>query len=156
MDRRRLLAVAAALGFLGGNLASAGTVNINPSKDNTLYEYDPDVGDRSNALGLHFFAGETALSQARRGVLAFDIAGNIPPGSAITAVSLSLNMSKTPTNSAYVMELHKLLADWGGERPSRLAQKAREHQLRLMMQHGDTVSSMQFFGARKAEIFLRQ
>ena len=83
MDRERLfaLAVVAALGFLGGSLASAGTVNINPSKDNTLYEYDPDVGDRSNALGLHFFAGETALSQARRGVLAFDIAGNIPPGS---------------------------------------------------------------------------
>ena len=115
MNRRRLLAlaVAAALGSLGGSLASAGTVNINPSKDNTLYEYDPDVGDRSNALGLHFFAGETALSQARRGVLAFDIAGNIPPGSTITAISLSLNMSKTPTNSAYVMELHKLLADWG-------------------------------------------
>ena len=115
MDRETLfaLAVVAALSFLGGSLASAGTVNINPSKDNTLYEYDPDVGDRSNALGLHFFAGETALSQARRGVLAFDIAGNIPPGSAITAVSLSLNMSKTPTNSAYVMELHKLLADWG-------------------------------------------
>ena len=48
MNRRRLLAfaVAAALGSLGGSLASAGTVNINPSKDNTLYEYDPDVGDR--------------------------------------------------------------------------------------------------------------
>src|ERR1043166_8468758 len=99
MGHRRLLtlAVATALGFLGGNLASAGTVNINPSKDNTLYEYNPDDGDRSNALGMHFFAGETALSQARRGVIAFDIANNIPPGATITAVSLSLNMSKTPT-----------------------------------------------------------
>ena len=48
MDRERLfaLAVAAALGFLGGSLASAGTVNINPSKDNTLYEYDPVDGDQ--------------------------------------------------------------------------------------------------------------
>ena len=49
MNRRRLLvtqSVAAALGSLGGSLASAGTVNINPSKDNTLYEYDPVVGDR--------------------------------------------------------------------------------------------------------------
>ena len=71
------------------------------------------LGTDSNALGFHFFAGETALSELRRGVLAFDIAGNIPPGSTITAVSLSLNMSRTPTNSAYVMELHKLLADWG-------------------------------------------
>ena len=31
----------------------------------------------------------------------------------ITAASLSLNMSRTPTNTAYVVELHKLLADWG-------------------------------------------
>lgn len=158
MDRRRLLTlvVATALASLGGSLASAGTVNINPSKDNTLYEYDPDIGDLSNALGMHFFAGKTAMNVLRRGALAFDIAGNIPPGSTITAVSLSANVSRTPTNTAYAMELHALLADWGKERPSRLAQKAREHQLRLMMQHGDTVFSIQFFGARKAEIFLRQ
>jgi hypothetical protein len=62
---------------------------------------------------LHFFAGETAMNELRRGVLAFDIAGNIPPASTITAVSLSVNMSRTPTNTAYVIELHKLLADWG-------------------------------------------
>ena len=115
MDRRRLLtlAVATALVSLGGSLASAGTVNINPSKDNTLYEYDPDIGDLSNALGIHFFAGKTAMNALRRGVLAFDIAGNIPPGSTITAASLSANMSRTPTNTAFVLELHKLLADWG-------------------------------------------
>jgi cell division septation protein DedD len=115
MDRERLFAlvVAAALSSLGGSLASAGTVNINPSKDNTLYEYDPLDGDKSNALGFHFFAGETGMNELRRGVLAFDIAGNIPPGSTITAVSLSLNMSRTPTNTAYSLELHKLLADWG-------------------------------------------
>jgi hypothetical protein len=115
MDRKRLcaLVVAAALGYLGGSLASAGTVNINPSKDNTLYEYDPLDGDKSNALGFHFFAGETGMNELRRGVLAFDIAGNIPQGSTITAVSLSLNMSRTPTNTAYSLELHKLLADWG-------------------------------------------
>ena len=115
MNRRRLLALAvvAALGALAGSLASAGTININPSKDNTLYEYDPLDGDKSNALGFHFFAGETGMNELRRGVLAFDIAGNVPSGSTITAVSLSVNMSRTPTNTAYVMELRKLLADWG-------------------------------------------
>jgi len=115
MDRKRLfaLAVVAALSSLGGSLASAGIVNINPSKDNTLYEYDPLDVDRSNALGFHFFAGETGMNELRRGVLAFDIAGNVPSGSTITAVSLSVNMSRTPTNTAYVMELHRLLADWG-------------------------------------------
>ena len=117
MDRKKLftLAIAATLGALAGSLAraGAGTVNINPSKDNTLYEYDPLDGDKSNALGLHFFAGETGMKELRRGVLAFDIAGNIPPGSTITAVSLSLNMSRAPTTNVYAMELHKLLADWG-------------------------------------------
>jgi hypothetical protein len=115
MDRKRLfaIAVAAALGSLEADLVNAGIVNINPSKDNTLYEYDPLDGDRSNALGFHFFAGETGMNELRRGVLAFDIAGNIPIGSTITAVSLSINMSRTPTNTAYVVELHRLLADWG-------------------------------------------
>jgi hypothetical protein len=115
MNRRRLLAlaVAAALGALAGSLASAGTININPSKDNTLYEYDPVDGDHSNALGFHFFAGETGMNELRRGVLAFDISNNLPFGAVITAASLSVNMSRTPTNTAYVMELHKLLADWG-------------------------------------------
>jgi hypothetical protein len=115
MDRKRLfaLAVAAALGTLEADLVNAGIVNINPSKDNTLYEYDPLDGDRSNALGFHFFAGETGMNELRRGVLAFDIAGNVPSGSTITAVSFSVNLSRTPTNTAYVVELHRLLADWG-------------------------------------------
>ena len=115
MNRKRLFAlvVAAALGYLGGSLASAGTVNINPSKDNTLYQYDPADGDTSNALGLHFFAGETAMGELRRGVLAFDIAGHIPAGSTILAVTLSLNMSRTALDDPRTIELHKLLADWG-------------------------------------------
>jgi hypothetical protein len=115
MDRKTLfaLAIAAALGALGGSSVSAGTVNLNPSKDNTLYEYDPLDGDKSNALGLHFFAGETGMKELRRGVLAFDIANNIPAGAMITAASLSLNMSRAPTTNPYAMELHKLLADWG-------------------------------------------
>jgi hypothetical protein len=115
MHRKGLLAlaIAATLSVIGGSLAIAGTVNINPSKDNTLYEYDPVDGDKSNALGFHFFAGETGMNELRRGVLAFDIANNIPPGAVITAASLSVNMSRTPTNTAYVVGLHKLLADWG-------------------------------------------
>jgi hypothetical protein len=87
-------------------------ISINPTKDNTLYEYNPSEGDLSNGAGFHFFAGENAMSEIRRGVLAFDIAGSIPAGSTITAVSLTLNMSMTPAGLETV-ELHKLLADWG-------------------------------------------
>src|ERR1700745_2966534 len=89
------VALAGALAGIVASSASAAMISINPSKDNTLYEYNSSEGDLSNALGFHFFAGETAKSEIRRGVLAFDIAGNVPPGSIITGVSLSLNMSMT-------------------------------------------------------------
>ena len=106
------LILTTALGWAAASSASAAMISIMPSKDNTLYQYVPADGDLSNGAGFHFFAGETAVGLFRRGVLAFDIAGNIPPGSTITSVSLSLNMSMTPTG-AVTVELHKLLADWG-------------------------------------------
>src|SRR6266566_3200450 len=107
------LMLTAALTFVGSGLASAAIINIFPSKDNTLYEFDPAEGDVSNALGTHFFTGETNMGELRRGVLAFNIAGIIPPGSTITGVSLSMNMSRTLSDTARIVELHKLLADWG-------------------------------------------
>ncbi len=69
----------------------AATISIMPSKDNTLYEYDPAEGDHSNGAGFHFFAGENGMGELRRGVLAFDISGIIPAGSTITAVSLTMS-----------------------------------------------------------------
>src|SRR5581483_5542425 len=108
-----LLVVVTGLVGLGPSSAIAQLANINPSKDNTLYEFVPADGDRSNALGQHFFAGETSQGEVRRGVLAFDIAGNVPPGSTILGVTLGLNMSRTGLDTARTIELHKLLADWG-------------------------------------------
>jgi hypothetical protein len=107
------LVIATVLGGIAPRLAIADIININPIKDNTLYEFDPAEGDHSNALGNHFFAGETAMGELRRGVLAFDIAGNIPRGSVILGVTLSLNMSRTGLDTLRTIELHKLLADWG-------------------------------------------
>ena len=106
------LILSAALGCTAATLTTAATISIMPSKDNTLYEYDPAEGDHSNGAGFHFFAGENGMGELRRGVLAFDIAGSVPPGSTITAVSLTMNMSMTPAG-ALTVELHKLLADWG-------------------------------------------
>jgi len=136
------LILTTALGFIAGS-ANAAIINITPSKDNTLYEYDPADGDTSNALGFHFFAGKTAMGELRRGVLAFDIAGSIPAGSTITGVTLSMNMSRAPITVAYPVELHKLLADWG----EGTSQASGE------MQHGGTASSTRFFGLTKAATF---
>ena len=112
---KNLLAVIliSALDYAGITATNAAISVINPSKDNTLYEYDPAEGDHSNGAGFHFFAGKTGMGELRRGVLAFDIVGSIPTGSTITGVSLSMNMSRAPISVAYPVELHKLLADWG-------------------------------------------
>ena len=106
------LLATALLGYVP-SLAIADIININPIKDNTLYQFVPADGDLSNALGNHFFAGETGMGELRRGVLAFDIAGNIPAGSTILGVTLSLNMSRTGLDDARNVELHKMLASWG-------------------------------------------
>src|SRR5438445_13576377 len=88
----RALTLAGVLGGIGLSLASAATIDINPVKDNTLYEYVPGDGDCSNALDNHFFAGGTAVGEMRLYRLAFEIAVNIAAGSTVTGGSVHLNM----------------------------------------------------------------
>ena len=88
----------------------AGTVDIGPSKDNTLYE--SGTGSLSNGAGDHIFVGKTRGGEIRRGVIAFDIAGAVPSGSTIESVTLKLHMSRTSSGSETV-GLRRLLADWG-------------------------------------------
>jgi hypothetical protein len=87
-------------------------VTINASKDNTLYE--DAAGALSNGAGEFFFVGRTnqGSGSIRRGLIAFNIAGNIPPGATITSVTLRLNMSKT-NSGATTVNLHRATADWG-------------------------------------------
>lgn len=87
--------------------------NLNPSKDNTLYE--DLTGSLSNGAGAQFFAGKTganAQQKLRRGLIAFDIAGNIPASSVIDSVKLKLTMSQT-VSGPQTIQLHRVLADWG-------------------------------------------
>jgi hypothetical protein len=153
---RTLLALilTTALGWTAASSARAAIINILPSKDNTLYEFDPAEGDHSNALGNHFFTGVTAMSELRRGVLAFDIAASIPPGSTITGVSLSMNMSRGFNDTPRTVELHKLLAAWGKEPLTHMEKKATGRRLPPMMPHGGTVSLIPSFGPCKAATFL--
>ena len=68
------------------------------------------------------------MGELRRGVLAFDIAGTIPAGSTVTAVSLTMNMSMTPAGTLTV-ELHELLAVRAKEPPKRPWGKVTERRL---------------------------
>ena len=86
------------------------SVSIGASKDNTLFE--SASGSLSNGAGSNLFVGRTNAGNIRRGVIAFDVAGNVPTCSMINSVTLTLDMSMT-SSGAQAIELHKLLADWG-------------------------------------------
>jgi plastocyanin len=89
------------------------TIVLGASKDNTLYQ--STVGDISNGAGDSLFAGLVGPrggSAIRRGLLAFDIADNIPAGSTINSVTLTLNMLQS-TAGAETVQLRDVLADWG-------------------------------------------
>ena len=93
--------------FFGTTAARATIIELGSLKDNTLYD---DGG--SNGAGKHFFSGVTAQSDIRRGLIAFDVGGTIPPDSTINSVALTLNMSRTQAGAEDV-ELRRVLAEWG-------------------------------------------
>lgn len=90
----------------------ADEVVLNTGKDNTLYE--SATGSVSNGAGEHLFAGTTGTGQVRRGLIVFDIAGNIPAESTINGVTLTLYMSRSQLlGGAHTVSLYAALADWG-------------------------------------------
>jgi spore coat protein A len=100
----------------------ADTVNLQPIKDNTLFEpiKKDNYEDRSNGAGIWMFTGRTKDAEnlsgqiaVRRAVLAFDIAGNIPAGSIINSVTLNLSCTRSKGNTNHNVSLHELLSDWG-------------------------------------------
>lgn len=104
--------ITAGLAFVAS--AGAATVTLTTSKDNTLYE--SATGALSNGAGAHFFAGRTGTNSGgkiRRGVIAFDVAANVPPGSTITNVVLTLRASRAAQNTGETVVLRRLLANWG-------------------------------------------
>ena len=61
---------------------------------------------------MHLFVGNTNSGNTRRALLRFDVAGAVPPGATVTAVSLRMRMSKT-RGGGVTVTLHRVLADWG-------------------------------------------
>ena len=109
----KLILLLALVALIVPNKSKGAQISLAPSKDNTLYE-NVD-GSLSNGAGIYLFAGQTAASanNLRRAVMAFDIAGNIPAGSTINSVTLTLDMNKSREAGAETFDLHRLLSDWG-------------------------------------------
>jgi len=103
-------AAAALVALVLPSRIKADSVTLEPSKDNTLYE--DRTGMLSNGAGTEFFVGSTSQDLIRRGLLAFDVAAQIPPGATVHMVQLKLSMDRTMSGPQTV-KLHRVLADWG-------------------------------------------
>ena len=92
---------------------SGESVQLMPSKDNTLYENA--TGSISNGAGTTIYAGKTGQNNSyllRRSVLAFDLAA-VPAGSTVTDASLKVQVTKTNGALAETFTLNPLIAAWG-------------------------------------------
>ena len=89
---------------------SAGTVFIEASQDNTLYETDD--GSLSNGKGSSIFVGRTNTPELRRGLIAFKNLSAIPPGATIESVKLHLRLTRE-SSAPTMIQVFRLTSDWG-------------------------------------------
>ena len=82
-------------------LLSAVTVQIAASKDNTIYQSNPDA---SNGSGEFILAGDAA-----RGLVQFDV--GVPSGS--TVIDAVLTLHSTGSGGGAAVSVHKVTTPWG-------------------------------------------
>jgi hypothetical protein len=91
--------------------ALAATVTLTPSKDNTIY--GNGSASLSNGAGRFLFAGSSGDDRVLRGLVAFNLNGQIPAGATINAVTLTLAINTPLPANANTVRLHRVLAEWG-------------------------------------------
>ena len=89
--------------------ARADQLTFSADRDNTLFS---DDGTLSNGQGSYLFAGLTLQPAERRLLLRFDVSA-IPAGSTIDAVTLTLHCSRVQSDTAAMVGMHRVSADWG-------------------------------------------
>jgi hypothetical protein len=109
MNLTRLTTIALAVLLLPA-VAHSKSVTIPAAKDNTIFENAPN-NSAGGAAGI--FAGTNNAPSKRRGLLAFDIAANVPPGATITGAQLRMHLGLSPNTNNQTIGLHRLMADWG-------------------------------------------
>jgi len=86
------------------------SVTLAPVADNTMFQ---DQTSHADGAGPTIFSGETLRGLgARRALINFDVAGNIPAGAHIDSVTLQLHVFKD-RSAAHDFGLYRLTASWG-------------------------------------------
>jgi hypothetical protein len=86
------------------------TAAISASRDNTIFE-DRPANSAGGVAGI--FSGTNNVPSKRRGLIAFDIAANVPAGSTIIGVEMSMYLANQPNTNYQTIGLHRLNLDWG-------------------------------------------
>ena len=90
----------------------AQTLYLTPSADTALLETFP-----SNNFGgqLYLNAGTTQNFTKNRGLLKFDVAGQLPRNAKVTSARLTLEVTRSPSDDDHpsTFELRRVLRDWG-------------------------------------------
>ncbi|MCC6678690.1 MAG: DNRLRE domain-containing protein [Phycisphaerales bacterium] len=112
------------LALAAGAPLRADVVVLGPAKDNTIWE--DATGMTANGAGQHLFCGRSGIRggppRIRRALIQFDVAGAIPAGSTITAVTVTMNMSKSIA-FAQTCTLTRINRDWGEGASDALAEE---------------------------------
>jgi hypothetical protein len=109
--KRALLATTMAVVLSSSVTARADQAVLESVRDTTIYENAN--GSLSNGSGNRFFSGRKMnFGIIDRGLVRFEVAGNIPCGATILSIELQLNMTNSNAPIAEV-SLHRVLADWG-------------------------------------------
>jgi len=109
----------ALLALLAAGVAHGESVSLTPIADNTIFQGsigggNPDnFEDNSCGAGTSVYSGYTNDSFARRALLKFDIAANVPAGATITSVTLTMVVTRSRDTQNSTMTLRPLTRNWG-------------------------------------------
>lgn len=91
--------------------AVAWSVDLTPSKDNTIFQNNATLS-AGGQIGI-FVGANNSTSAARRGLVQFDVAGGLPAGVTIVDASLTLTLEMANNATARNISLYRLSSDWG-------------------------------------------
>ena len=127
------------------------SVSMVATKDNTIYEPLIGVfGFSSNGRGSHIFAGSNNGGFIRRAFIAFDVGKQVPAEAIIVSATLNLHMSRT-RGPEQVIEVHRLLRDWGEGASDASTVKETEGQ-GAPAQQGDATWIHRIFDTKEWEV----
>ncbi len=109
MNNTRLIPLVLAV-LLTAAAVQAATVTISASKDNTIFQ---NAVNNTGGGAAGIFSGTDANLKTRRGLIAFDIAANVPAGAIITSAELTLTLARAGGGANQTIGLHRLSVDWG-------------------------------------------